>query len=49
MVKIAGYSVRKNFFGKTRKSKSKFFEKSRSPNGNFRGAVAPLLLEIELR
>ena len=44
-----GYGVAKQTFRKYFKSNSKFFEKSTSPNGNFRGTVAPLLLEIELR
>ena len=44
-----GYGVAKQTFRKYSKSNSKFFEKSTSPTGNFRGAVAPLLLEIELR
>ena len=42
-------TVKNTTFRKKSKSKKQFFEKSTSPKGNFRGAVAPLLLEIELK
>ena len=43
------YGVTKQTFLKISKSNSKFFEKSTSPKDNIRGAVTPILLEIELR
>ena len=46
--KTARVQWKTKFFEKSQ-SKSEFFEKSTSPKGIFRGAVAPLLVEIELR
>ena len=49
MVKIGGIVLENLFFEKCLSPEVNLSEKNLSPNSNFRRAVAPLLLEIELR